>query len=209
MPDIELKDTSNKVKGTVSLPEEMFGFGERKDILHASVVTYLANQRQGTHATKTKGLVSGGGKKPWKQKHTGRARAGSSRSPLWRKGGTVFGPQPRDYALKLPRSLKRRALAEALSAKLTGGEIMVVESITVDKPKTKTMVEVLRNLGLDGKSVLIVIPGKDHNILLASRNIPRVDVERVTNLNSYQILTHDRILMTRDAVSTMTEVCKQ
>ena len=209
MPEIEVKDTNNTVKGTVSLPEEMFGFGGRKDILHASVVTYLANQRQGTHATKTKGLVSGGGKKPWKQKHTGRARAGSSRSPLWRKGGTVFGPQPRDYALKLPRSLKRRALAVALSAKLTGGEIMVVESITVDKPKTKTMVEVLRNLGLDGKSVLIVIPGKDHNILLASRNIPRVDVERVTNLNSYQILTHDRILMTRDAVSTMTEVCKQ
>jgi len=209
MPEIELKDTNNAVKGTVSLPEEMFGFGERKDILHASVVTYLANQRQGTHATKTKGLVSGGGKKPWKQKHTGRARAGSSRSPLWRKGGTVFGPQPRDYALKLPKGVKKRALAEALSSKLSGGELMVVESIAVPEAKTKAMVAVLRNLGLKGKSVLVVIPGKDENILFASRNIPRVNVARVADLNPYQILTHDRILMTKDAVSTMTGAGKQ
>jgi len=209
MPTVDVVDLKKQKVGTVELPREVFGCKPHPSLVHEAVIMQQACERQGTASTLRRGEVSGSGKKPWKQKHTGRARAGSSRSPLWRKGGTVFGPQPRDYALKLPRSLKRRALAEALSAKLTGGEIMVVESITVDKPKTKTMVEVLRNLGLDGKSVLIVIPGKDHNILLASRNIPRVDVERVTNLNSYQILTHDRILMTRDAVSTMTEVCKQ
>lgn len=204
MPEIEIKDTSNKTKGTVSLPEQLFGLGKRPDILHASIVNYLANQRQGTHATKTKGLVSGGGKKPWKQKHTGRARTGSNRSPIWRGGGTIFGPQPRDYSYKLPKSMKKRALAEALSAKLSGGDITVVEAITIEKPKTKAMLEVIKNLGLGGKSLLVVLPQKDDRIILSSRNIPGVRVMRVSDLNPYQILTHDRILMTRDAVNAIT-----
>lgn len=206
MPDIELKDINNNVKGRVNLPEWLFGLSVRSDILHSSVVNFLANQRQGTHATKTKGLVSGGGKKPWKQKHTGRARAGSNRSPLWRGGGTVFGPQPRDYSYRLPKNLKRRALGEALSAKLSSGEVTVVENITMEKPGTKEMVGVLKNLGLDGKSVLIVLHEKNENVILSSRNIPGVSVARVTDINPYEILTHDMVLVTKEAVNMMSEV---
>jgi large subunit ribosomal protein L4 len=205
MPEIELKDIQNNGKGKVTLPDEIFGFQGRKDILHSSVVNYLANQRQGTHATKTKGLVSGGGKKPWKQKHTGRARAGSNRSPLWRGGGIIFGPQPRDYSYKLPRTIKRRALGEALSAKLSGGQITVVESIAVEKPRTKEMVQILKNLELEGKSVLIVLPEKEEAILLSSRNIPGVKVTRAMDLNPYEILTHEKVLMTKKALEALSE----
>lgn len=208
MPEIEIKDINNKVKGSVNLPEGIFGLPVRKDILHASVVNYLANQRQGTHATKTKGLVSGGGKKPWKQKHTGRARAGSIRSPLWRGGGTVFGPQPRDYSYRLPKNLKRRAVGEAFSAKVSDGAMTIVDTIVVDKPRTKEMVKILKNLGLEGKSVLIVLPEKDENILLSSRNIPGVKVARVADINPYEILTHETILITKGALDRVPEVCK-
>jgi large subunit ribosomal protein L4 len=205
MPEIELKDITNKKKGTVTLPDEIFGLQGRKDILHSSVVNYLANQRQGTHATKTKGLVSGGGKKPWKQKHTGRARAGSNRSPLWRGGGTIFGPQPRDYSFKMPRNIKRRALGEALSAKLSGGEVTLVESIAVEKPRTKEMVQILKNLNLEGKRVLIVLPEKEEAVILSSRNIPGVKVTRAMDLNPYEILTHEKILMTKKALEALSE----
>ncbi len=204
MPETELKDTNNKVKGSVRLPEELFGLSARKDIIHASVKNFLANQRQGTHATKTKGLVSGGGKKPWKQKHTGRARAGSSRSPLWRGGGTIFGPQPRDYSYRLPRNVRRRAVGEALSAKLSSGEVTIVDMIAVAKPRTREMTDILKGLGLDGKSVLVVLPEKDQNIMLSARNIPGVKVSRVADLNAYDILSHSTLLMTKGAIDLMT-----
>jgi large subunit ribosomal protein L4 len=209
MSEIEVRDIHNTVKGSMNLPESIFGASVRKDILHASVVNFLANQRQGTHATKTKGLVSGGGKKPWKQKHTGRARAGSIRSPLWRSGGTVFGPQPRDYSYRLPKNMKRRALGEAFSAKLLDGGMTVVDAIAVEKPKTKEMVTILRNLGLDGKSVLIVLSEKDENVFLSSRNIEGVKVARVTDLNPYEILSHEKILVTKHALEMMPEVYKK
>jgi large subunit ribosomal protein L4 len=208
MPEREVKDTNNRVKGSVNLPEAIFGLPVRKDILHASVLNYLANQRQGTHASKTKGLVSGGGKKPWKQKHTGRARAGSIRSPLWRGGGTVFGPQPRDYSYRLPKNLKRRAVGEAFSAKVTDNAMTIVDTIAVEKPRTKDMVAILRNLGLEGKSVLVVIPEKDDNVFLSARNIPRVKVSRVSDLNPYEILTHETILITKSALDRVPEVFK-
>jgi large subunit ribosomal protein L4 len=206
MPDIAVKDINNKETGTVTLPEQVFGLTRRDDILHGSVVNYLANQRHGTHATKTKGLVSGGGKKPWKQKHTGRARAGSNRSPIWRKGGTIFGPQPRDYSFGLPKNFRKRALAEAMSAKLSEGEITIVETLALEKPRTKGMLQVLKNLGLDGTSLLVILPAKNENIILSSRNIPGVKVARATDLNPYLILTHNKILMTKDAVNAITEV---
>lgn len=206
MPDIEVKDINNTAKGSVNLPDGIFGLKGRKDILHTSVINFLANQRQGTHATKTKGLVSGGGKKPWKQKHTGRARAGSIRSPLWRGGGITFGPQPRDYSYRLPKNQKRRALGEALSAKLSDGDMTIVDSITIEKPRTKEMVRILKNLALEGKSVLIVLPEKDENIVLSSRNIPGVGIIRVMDLNPYEILTHDRVLITKGALDVIAEV---
>jgi large subunit ribosomal protein L4 len=204
MPAAELKDINNKVKGSVNLPEELFGLSARKDILHESVKNFLANQRQGTHATKTKGLVSGGGKKPWKQKHTGRARAGSIRSPLWRGGGTIFGPQPRDYSYVLPKNIKRRALGEALSAKLSSGELTIIDAISVAKPSTKEMVHILKSLGLEGKSVLVVLPEREENVMLSARNIPGVNVARVMDLNAYDVMRHSTLLITKGALDLMT-----
>ncbi len=209
MPIVELKDTRNAVRGSLTLPASVFGQAERGDLMHASVVNYLANQRQGTHATKTKGLVSGGGKKPWKQKHTGRARAGSNRSPLWRKGGTVFGPQPRDYSYRIQKAVRRQALAAALSAKLSGGEITVVEELAFEKPRTKAMVEILRNLGLEGKTTLVVLPEKDDSVLRSARNIPGVHVARARDLNPYAVLIHERILMTKGAADVISEASGQ
>ncbi|MCL5024612.1 MAG: 50S ribosomal protein L4 [Nitrospirae bacterium] len=208
MPEIEVRDINNAVRGSANLPDSIFGLSARKDILHCSVLNFLANQRQGTHATKTKGLVSGGGKKPWKQKHTGRARAGSNRSPLWRGGGAIFGPQPRDYSYRLPKNLKRRALGEAFSAKHSAGAMTVVDAIAVEKPRTKDMIRILKNLGFEGKSVLVVLPEKNDNIILSSRNIPGVKVSRVTDLNPYEILTHQRILITQGALDRLPEVYK-
>src|SRR5512135_3225104 len=135
MPEFEIKDKNNKPVGKVNLSEKVFGVKAKDGVIHNAVVNFLANQRQGTHATKTKGLISGGGKKPWKQKHTGRARAGSSRSPLWRGGGTVFGPQPRDYSYELPKKARRLAVRAALSAKQTDGEIIVIDDISLEKPR--------------------------------------------------------------------------
>jgi large subunit ribosomal protein L4 len=205
MPEIELKDIHNQPKGMITLPS-VFGYAARKDILHTSVKNYLANNRQGTHATKTRGLVSGGGKKPWRQKHTGKARAGSIRSPLWRKGGTIFGPQPREYGYSLIKSLKRRALGEALSAKFIDNEVLIVNSITIQPPKTKQMVAILKNLGILGKSTLIVLHEKDENIMLSSRNIPGVETIAASDLNPYVLLTHTMILFTRDAIEAISRV---
>src|SRR5512135_3284410 len=156
MPEINIKDKNNASVGKMDVPEGIFGTVAKAGVLHSAVVNFLANQRQGTHATKTKGLVSGGGKKPWKQKSTGRARAGSSRSPLWRGGGTVFGPQPRDYSYSLPKKAKKAALNAAISGKMADGEIIVIDSFGLVKPSTKDMSALLKTLGLTGKSTLIV-----------------------------------------------------
>lgn len=203
MPEIEVKDRNNKTVEKITLSEEVFGVRAKQGVLHEAVVNYLANQRQGNHATKTKGLVSGGGKKPWRQKHTGRARAGSSRSPLWRGGGTIFGPQPRDYSYHLPKKMKKVALLAALREKLTGGEIVFIDSLSVDKPKTKDMMTILRNLGLQEKSVLIVLPEKDDTIILSARNIPGVSVMRAVDLNTYEVLAYNILLMTKEAAKKL------
>ncbi len=207
MPEVEIKDINNNPKGKITLSEEVFGLSGRRDILHEAVVNFLANQRQGTHATKTRGMVSGGGKKPWRQKHTGRARAGSIRSPLWRKGGTVFGPQPRDYYYSLPQSLKKRALREALSAKVSDKGLTVIESLTIERPRTKEMLKIINGLGLDNKRLLIILPDKDENVILSARNIPGVTVMRVRDLNPYHLLSHDHLLITKEALDLIPEVC--
>jgi large subunit ribosomal protein L4 len=199
MPEVEVRDRNNNIVEKLQLRDDIPGGSAKKGMLHDAVVHYLANQRQGTHATKTRGLVSGGGKKPWRQKHTGRARSGSTRSPLWRSGGTVFGPQPRDYAYKLPRTMKRLALMTALQEKLSSGEIMIIDSFSLDKPKTKEMIAILKNLGLNNKSVLIIIPGKDPNISLSARNIPGVSVARTADLNTYDVLASNMLLITKEA----------
>ncbi len=209
MPEFDIRDKSNKPVGKISLPENVFGVKTKDGVIHGAIVNFLANQRQGTHATKTKGLVSGGGKKPWKQKHTGRARSGSSRSPLWRGGGTVFGPQPRDYSYALPKKARRLALRAALSGKLADGEIIVIDELAFEKPRTKEMISLLKGLELEGKSTLVVVPEHDEPVLLSARNIPGVSVRRVTDLNPYDVAVHARIVITKRAVEKLSEAAEK
>jgi len=206
MPEIEIKDRDNKIIEKMNLREDVFGVQGKRGILHQVVVNFLANQRQGTHSTKTKGLVSGGGRKPFKQKHTGRARAGGSRSPLWRGGGTVFGPQPRDYSYKVPKKVKRRALMAALYEKLYSNEIVVIDSIPIEKPRTKEMLSILKNLGLDKKSVLVVLPEHNDSVALSVRNIPGVRITRAMDLNTYDVIASNMLLMTREAIARFEEI---
>ena len=202
---LEIKDIKNNAKGTVSLSEAVFGSKASDATVHTYVVSFLANQRQGTHATKTRGMVSGGGKKPWKQKHTGRARQGSIRAPQWRGGGIVFGPQPRDYSVNLPKNMKRAALYKALSMKLAGREITVLDSLALEKPRTKDMVQILKDLGLSGKSVLIVLDESSSNVALSLRNIPGVDAVRVSDLNAYYVTAYNNLVFTADALKKLQE----
>ncbi len=209
MPELEIKDKNNKAVGKIALSDDVFGVTAKQGVLHNAVVNFLANQRQGTHATKTKGFVSGGGKKPWKQKHTGRARAGSSRSPLWRGGGIVFGPQPRDNSYSLPKKARRLALKAVLSGKVADGEVTVIDSLQIDKPRTRDMVSLLKSLSMDGKSTLIILPEYSKTVMLSARNIPGVSVRCVTDLNSYDIAVHHRLLMTKQAAEMLSEASKK
>jgi large subunit ribosomal protein L4 len=206
MPDVDIKDKNNTVVGKIALSDDLFGVSAKQGVLHQAVVNFLANQRQGTHATKTKGLISGGGKKPWKQKGTGRARSGSTRSPLWRGGGTIFGPQPRDYSYKLPKKVKRLALMNAFHEKLSSGEIIILDGFSIEKPKTKDVVVILKNLDLQNKSVLIILPEKDDSVVLSARNIPGVRVVRAADVNVYDIIAHAMLLMTKDAALKLGEI---
>ena len=204
MPQVELINKENKSVGKVELPDDIFSVKVNKELLHEVVHNHLANKRQGNAATKTKGLVSGGGKKPYKQKGTGRARAGSNRSPLWRGGGTIFGPQPRDYSYRLPKKAKWLALSSALAAKFADNEVVIIDDLSLTEPKTKAVKSMLKGLGLD--NVLIIVPEKNGNLELAARNIPRVDIARVSELNVYSILAHKKLLILKDAVERLKEV---
>jgi len=207
MLEVDVLNIENRPIGRIGLPEEIFGALVNKRILHEAVRNYLANQRQGTHATKTRGMVSGGGRKPWRQKKTGRARHGSIRSPLWKGGGITFGPQPRDYSYRLSKKVKWSALSTAISAKLNDGEVIVVEDLTLSGPKTKNLLSILKGFGLKENSVLIIIPDKDSALELAARNIPGVNIGRVVDgLNVYDILAHEKLLITKGAVECMREV---
>ncbi|MGB9716093.1 MAG: 50S ribosomal protein L4 [Thermodesulfovibrionales bacterium] len=199
MPEVDIKDINNITVGSIRLDDKVFSIPVNEPLLHDYIVNFLANQRQGTHATKTRGLVSGGGRKPWRQKHTGRARAGSIRSPLWRGGGIVFGPQTRDYSYSLPKKVKRIALKTALSLKMSDGAITVIDRFTLEKPKTKELISTLKNFGLQREKVLIITPEDDQVLTLSARNIPGVKVVRVSDLNPYDVLAHSRILMTKEA----------
>jgi large subunit ribosomal protein L4 len=197
-------DQNNKKIKDVELPG-IFSGEVRNHLVHAAVVNQLANRRAGTACTKTKGLVSGGGKKPFKQKGTGRARAGSSRSPLWRHGGTVFGPLPRDYSYDLPKKAKRAALTDAIASKVADNKLILVDTLTVAEPKTKTISAMLETLGVQ-ESAVVLIKGENKNLTLASRNIPSVKVLRMENINVYDILKYRYLITTQDAFNAMQEV---
>ncbi len=204
MASMAMVDMSNKKVKDVELPG-VFSTDVKSHLVHASVVNQLANKRAGTASTKNKALVSGGGKKPWKQKGTGRARAGSSRSPLWRHGGTVFGPMPRDYSYSLPRKQKRAAIASALAAKVQDNRMVLLDKIELAEPKTKQMAALLETLGVS-ESVLVLIASENKNLALASRNIPSLKVLRIQNINAYDLLRYRYLVTTQDAVNAIQEV---
>ena len=208
MPNIDVKNWDNQVVGTLELPEEVFGKPLNRHLLWHYVRVYLAHQRQGNAATKTRAEVSGAGRKLWKQKGTGRARIGSIRSPLWRHGGTVHGPQPRDYELKINRKEKQEALRLALSHKLRQEHCWVLETMALDAPKTKDLAGKLKKLGLGAK--VLLVDGKDNaNLKLAARNIPAVQCEYLDSLNAYAVLKSGAVLFSRDAITKIVEVLGQ
>ncbi|MEK6745190.1 MAG: 50S ribosomal protein L4 [Nitrospirota bacterium] len=204
MASVAMVDMSNKKVKDVELPA-VFGEEVKSHLLHSAVVNQLANRRAGTAATKTKGLVSGGGTKPFKQKGTGRARAGSTRSPLWRHGGTVFGPTPRDYSYSMPKKEKRAALAAALSSKVGENRMVLLDKLELAGPRTKQMSELLKTLGV-AESALVLISAENKNVALASRNMPNVKVLRMENINVYDLLKYRYLITTQDALTTMQEV---
>ncbi len=203
MPDVAIKDINNKDAGKMQLDDALFAIKGKEALLHSAVRNYLANKRQGTHSTKGRSDVRGGGAKPYKQKGTGRARAGTNNSPLWRGGGTVFGPKPRDYSYSMPRKALRQAFYAALSAKLADDEVIVVNGLSVDAPKTKQMVQVLDTFGISGGSVLVVLKEMDANVALSLRNIPAAHIMLAQDLNAYDVLSHRNLLITKEAMESL------
>lgn len=202
MPTVTVKNLANKKVGTVELREDVFGVPVNEAVLYEAVRHYLASLRRGTHKTKTRGEVSGGGRKPWRQKGTGRARHGSIRSPLWRHGGTVHGPQPRDYGYHLPRKMLLGALRSALTSKLSAEKLTVVDKLELKTHKTKAWRALLAGLGVD-KSLLIVDADGNVNLERASRNLPGVKLVAPPRVHAYDLLAHDRVLFSQAAVEKL------
>jgi len=204
MPTVGLFNKEGQKVGDFNLSEEIFGFEINTNALHQVVVAQLANKRQGTQSAKTRAEVSGGGKKPWKQKGTGNARQGSTRSPQWMHGGIVFAPKPRDYSIKLPKTMRRVALKSALSSKVVDNQMMVLENLDLDAPKTKDVLNMLNVLNV--KKALIIVAEKNDNAYKSARNIPGISLIPVNNINVYDLLKYDYLIATRDAVSIIEEV---
>ena len=206
MPEVTVVNMDNKETGKVELPQKLFDAPVRSDLMYEAVRNYQANQRQGNASTKTKGLVSGGGKKPWRQKGTGRARAGSNRSPIWRGGGTVFGPLPRDYSYKLPKKVKRKALYAAFTSKLQTESLIVINEVVINEPKTKLVRKFLENMQLNNKKILLVVDKSDRNLERASQNMYLVKVVKASDLNVYDLLYYEKLILTMNAVKYLKEL---
>ena len=202
---LDVVDVRNEKIGSIEVSDEVFGRRVNRGLVWESVVHELASKRRGTHATKTRAQVSGGGKKPWRQKGTGRARVGSSRNPLWRAGGTVFGPQPRSYAYRLPRKVVRGALRSALTQKFQAGEVLVVDQLAVDEPRTRHAAELLDRLDVTVKALLVDVH-PDSKLLLAVRNIGAVQLVATGRLSTRAVVDARRIVMTRAAVERLAQV---
>lgn len=205
MPSISVVDMEGKQVGTVDLSDSIFGIEPNAAVMHQVVLSYLAAQRQGTQSALTRAEVSGGGKKPWRQKGTGRARQGSTRAPQWTHGGIVFAPKPRDYRFTVNKKERRLALKSALSVKAADSELIVVDSIKTDEYKTKKIVAMLSAVGAD-KKALIVLPEVDDMVIKSANNIPGVKTAQVNTINVYDILNADKLIIAKDAVSKIEEV---
>jgi len=203
---VQVLDQSGKPVEEISIPEDVFNYPVKEHLVYETVVNYLANQRQGTASTKTRAEVSGGGRKPWRQKGTGRARAGSNRSPLWRHGGTTFGPRPRDYSYEIPKKARKNALKPALAAKLAENLLLVVNEINISQPKTKEAASWLKNMNID--AALIVDSKENNNLFLAVRNIPEVKVVEGEKLNTYDVLRYKWLVFSQQAFNSLVERLK-
>ena len=201
---VDVVNSQNEKVGSVDLRDDLFGGRIKTDLIHESVVRANAAERRGTHATKTRALVSGSGKKPWRQKGTGRARVGEIRNPLWRKGGTVFGPQPRSYEYRLPRKVEKGALRAAIAQKLRDGQVIVVDALTVSEVKTKAAAEMLRRLGVDGKALLVDTKPED-KLTLSVRNIDGVRVLPSNRVSARDVMNTRRVVLTRAALEKLQE----
>jgi len=205
MPQVTLLNQSGENVGNIDLNDQIFGIEPNEHALHQVVTAQRASMRQGTHNTKTRGEVRGGGRKPWRQKGTGRARHGSIRSPIWTGGGTTFGPRPRSYKKKINRKVRLLALKSALSSKLQKDSLFVLEDLSFEAPKTKKMVEVLNSLSV-GNKALIILPEYDENVARSANNIPGATVRTVDGASVYDIITSDALITTKRAVETLEEV---
>lgn len=205
MPNVALYNVSGQQIGDIELNENVFGVEVNNHVIYEAVKNQLANKRQGTQSAKSRGEVRGGGRKPWRQKGTGRARAGSSRQPNWVGGGVIFAPKPRDYSYSIPKKVKRLAMKSALSSKVNDNEIVVLDELKMETPKTKDMMNILNNLKFN-KKALIVMDVKDENIVKSANNIPGVTTTLVNTLNVYDILNHEMFIITKEAVRKVEEV---
>ncbi len=205
MPKVAVYDMAGKKTGEMELSDAVFGLTPNKSVMHAAVVNYLANQRQGTQSTLTRTEVRGGGRKPWRQKGTGHARQGSIRAPQWRHGGIALGPKPRDYSFSLNKKVKRLALKSAFSSKVLDESMIVLENISLSEIKTKSVVTMLKALGAE-KKALIVMPATDMTVVKSARNIPGVKTALVNTLNVYDVLNCDKFIVVKDAVAKIEEV---
>jgi len=205
MPKVALYNVSGSQVGEVELNEAVFGIEPNTHVLHSAVLLQRASLRRGTHKVKGRSEVRGGGRKPWKQKGTGRARQGSIRSPQWKGGGVVFGPTPRSYTFKLPKKVRRLAIKSALSSKVIDNAIIVLDQLTLNTPKTKEFANILSNLKI-GRKALIVAPSYDDNVALSARNIPGVKFVAADGINVLDVMSYDQLIITKEAVQKVEEV---
>lgn len=196
---VELLNKEGENVGQIELNEDVFGIEPREHVMHQAVVAYLANKRQGTAKTKNRSEVSGGGRKPWRQKGRGTARAGSTRSPIWVGGGTIHGPKPHKYTIKLTKKVRRLARNSALSLRFAENNVKIVEDFTFDEFKTKNMVQVFKNLELENEKTLVLLSEADEKVYISTRNIPKVSIQVVDKITTYDILNHKKILLFKGA----------
>ena len=202
-PEAKVYNVQGENVGEVSLNEAVFGAGARPDIISDVARALMASRRQGTASTKRRSEVRGGGAKPWRQKGTGRARAGTCRSPIWEGGGVVFGPHPRDYSHRVPKKVRRLALKSMLSAKVDAGELLVLEDLKCAEPRTKTIAETLNALPVGEGKVLVILAGPDRNVVLSGRNISRLRIELADNVNVLDLLAADRVVVLKEAIAKL------
>ena len=210
MPTLEVRNLSNSKVGEIDLADSVFGVALNESLIHTSVINYLANRRSGTSATKTRGNVSGSGRKLWKQKGTGRARIASIRSPLWKGGGNVHGPQPRDWSYNIPKKMRRGALRSALSERIREGNLIVIDEFVMSETKTKSFVGIMSVMGLatlKKQTKTLIIDSLDNvNLILSSRNVQKTKVTNSYGLNIYDLIYHEKLVITKNAINELTEL---